>query len=132
MLATHLKSSQLLSASLAIQTFAIKLINYQLSCDHIHLISSLICYPTSTAIDTFAFKPHLLSSQFAVNPQLQSTILLSIIICYQIFDFLSIITFTFFSPKNFQKNGKISQNLEFFILWQTLRGHGTGSFCCLK
>ena len=36
--------NQLLSASCAIQTYAIKLIYYQLSCDHIHLLSSLTCY----------------------------------------------------------------------------------------
>ena len=68
--------NQLLSASSAIQTFAIKLIYYQLSCDHIHLLSSLICYPASTAIDTFTFKPQLLSSlicyqaSFAIKPHL--------------------------------------------------------------
>ena len=88
--------NQLLSALLAIQTFAINLIYYQLSCYHIHLRSSLIFYLALTAIDTFANKAHLLSGQFAINPQLQSTILLSIIICYQIFDFLSILIFTIF------------------------------------
>jgi len=35
------------------------------------------CYPASAAIDTLAFKPHLLSGQFAINPQLLSTILKS-------------------------------------------------------
>ena len=118
--------NQLLSASSGIQTFAIKLIYYWLSCDHIHLLSSLICNPASTAIDIFAIKPHFLSGQFAINPQLQSTILLSIIICYQIFDLLSILILTNFSLKIRKKFLKI---LEFFILWQTLRGHGTGSLC---
>ena len=97
------------SKSVAIQTFAIKLIHYQLSCDHFHLLLSLICIPASTAIDTFAIKPHLLSGQFTINPQLQSTILLSIIICYQIFDLLSIIIFTNFFLKNPQKMKNFSK-----------------------
>ena len=102
----HLLSPHLLSASLAIPSLAIKLICQQLSCYHIHLQSSLICYPASTAIATLAIKPHLLSGQFAINPQLQSTIFLSIIICYQIFDLLSIITLTSFFSKNSQKMEK--------------------------
>ena len=32
-----------------------------------HLLSSLIRYPTSAAIETFAIKPHLLSGQFAIS-----------------------------------------------------------------
>ena len=96
LLSTHLLSPSLAIPSLVINSLAIKLICYQLSCYHIHLLSSLICYPALTAIDTLAIKPHLLSGQFAINPQLQSTILLSIIICYQIFDLLSIITLTSF------------------------------------
>ena len=95
--------------SFAIQTFAIKLIYYRLSRDHIHLLSSLICYPASTAIDIFAIKSHLLSGQFAINPQLQSTILLSIIICYTIFDLLSIFNFTNFFLKNPQKMKNFSK-----------------------
>ena len=90
---------------------------YQLSCDHINFRSSLICYLASIANDTFAIKPHLLSGQFTINPRLQSTILLSFIICYQIFDFLLILIFTL---KICKKNGKISQHLEIFILWQTV------------
>ena len=70
----------MLSASSAIQTFSIKLNYYQLSCDHIHLLSSLICYPASTAIETFAIKSHFLAGQFANNPELQLTILQSFII----------------------------------------------------
>ena len=53
---------------IAIQTFAIKLNSFTINsvaiifiCNHIHLLSSLTCYPASTAIYTFAFKPHLLS-----------------------------------------------------------------------
>ena len=114
--------NQLLSASLAIQTFAIKLIYYQLSGDQIHLISSLIYYLASTAIDTFA-----------INPKMQSIILLSIIICIKFStSSQSLFLPIFFLLKICKRNGKISQHLEFFILWQTLRGHGTGSFCCLK
>ena len=72
-----------------------KLTCYPLTCNqnqlrsHPFAIKSLICYQASTAIGTFAFKPHLLSGQFAINPQLQSTILLSIIICHQIMLILS-------------------------------------------
>ena len=36
--------NQLLSATCAIQTYAIKLIYFPLNCDHIHLLSSLTCY----------------------------------------------------------------------------------------
>ena len=113
--------------STIIQTFAIKLIQYQLSCNHIHLLSSLICYSASTAIDTFAIKP---CTCYRAN-------LLLILSCnqqfyYKIFDFPSILFLPFFCPKNLQKIDKNSQHLEFFILWQTLCGHGTGSFCCLK
>ena len=80
--------NQLVSSSLAIQTFVIKHIN--------SVAITFICYPALTAIDTFAIKLHLLSVQFAINPKLQSTIFLSIIICCQIFDLLSIITLTSF------------------------------------
>ena len=52
--------NQLISASLAIQTFAIKHIN--------SVAITFICYPALTAIDTFAIKLHLLSGQFAINP----------------------------------------------------------------
>jgi hypothetical protein len=120
LLSNHLLSTnlQLKSAAISfqIQTFAIKLIYFQPCCDHIYLLSSLICYPSSTAIDTFAFKPHLLSGQFAINPQLLSTIWLSIIICHQIFDLLLILIFTNFFPKNPQKKWKFFQNFEFFSL----------------
>ena len=108
MLSTHLLSTHLLSASLAI-----KLICIQLSCYHIHLLSSLICYPASTAIDTLAIKPHLLSGQFAINPPLQSTIWLSIIICYQIFALLWIIILTNF----FQKSGEKMK--KFLKIWNS-------------
>ena len=90
-----------------------------ISCDLIHLLSSLIFYPASTANDTFAIKPHLLSGQFTINPLLQSTIFLSIIICYHTFDFLSIFISTiFFSWKSAKKNlKKFSKELS---LWHKL------------
>ena len=113
LLSTHLLSASLVIPSLAINTFAIKLICYQLSCFHIHLLSSLICYPASTAIDTLAIKPHLLSGQFAINPPLQSTIWLSIIICYQIFALLWIIILTNF----FQKSGEKMK--KFLKIWNS-------------
>jgi len=56
---------------------------------------------------------HLLSGQFAINPQLQSTILLSIIICYQILTSSQSLFLTFFVPKICNK-WKNSQHLEFF------------------
>ena len=89
--------------STIIQTFAIKLIYYQLSCNHIHLLSSLICYSASTAIDTFAIKP---CTCYRAN-------LLLILSCnqqfyYQIFDFPSILFLPFFCPKNLQKKKKFS------------------------
>ena len=88
--------------STIIQTFAIKLIYYQLSCNHIHLLSSLICYSASTAIDTFAIKP---CTCYPAN-------LLLILSCNQqfyskIFDFPSILFLPFFCPKNLQKIDKI-------------------------
>ena len=52
--------NQLVSSSLAIQTFVIKHIN--------SVAITFICYPALTAIDTFAIKLHLLSVQFAINP----------------------------------------------------------------
>ena len=67
----HLLSKHLLSNSFTINLVAI----------------TFICYPASTAIDTFAIKPQLICYQ--AN-------LLLILICYQIFDFLSILIFTIF------------------------------------
>ena len=66
--------------------------------EHVHLLSASLAI-LSLAIDTLSIKPHLLSGHFAINSQLQSTILLSIIICYQIFALLSIITLTSFFLK---------------------------------
>ena len=57
---------------------------------------------------------HLLSNQLAINPQLQSTILLSIIICHQIFDLLLILIFTNFFPEYPQKIEK------FLKIWNNL------------
>ena len=130
-LAITCNQNQLLPASSSIDTFAIKLIHYQLSCDHFHLLLSLICIPALTAIDTFAIKSHFLSGQLAVNPQLQSKILQSIIICYTIFDLLSIFNFTNFFLKNPQKMKNFSK---FWILYSLAysSGHGAGTFCCLK
>ena len=73
--------------------------------EHVHLLSASLAI-LSLAIDTLSIKPHLLSGHFAINSQLQSTILLSIIICYQIFALLSIITLTSFFSKNPQKMEK--------------------------
>ena len=77
--------------SFAINSLTIKLIYYQLSSYQPQLLSkhllsnsftinlvaiTFICYQVSTAIDTFAMKPHLLSDYFAINSQLHSTLLL--------------------------------------------------------
>ena len=94
-----------------------------ISCDLIHLLSSLTFYPASTDNDTFAIKPHLLSGQFTINPLLQSTIFLSIIICYHTFDFLSIFISTIFFllkickkiKKNSQKSWVFDTNSDFLI-----------------
>ena len=106
----HLLSTHLLLASLAI-----KLICYQLSWYHINF--TFICYQASFAIRPQLLSTHLLSGQ-----------LLSILSCNQQFCYQSSFAIKFstcsqsFFSKNPQKNGKISQNLEFFSLWQTLRG----------
>ena len=103
--------NQLISASLAIQTFSNKLIYYQLSCNHIYLVSSLIYYPASLAI-----RPICYQSSDAINN-----------LAIKFWTFSQSLFLPFFSPKNRQKkNGKISQHLEIFILWKALRG------CCLK
>ena len=85
---THLLSTQLQSHSFAIKP---------------HLPSGLncfqhICYQAM----------HLLSGQFVINPQQQSTILLSIIICYQILTSYQSLFLTFFCPKNLQQMEKFS------------------------
>jgi len=59
--------NQLLSASLAIQTFANKLIYYQLSCNHIHLLSSLIYYPASLAIRPICYQSSDAINNFAIK-----------------------------------------------------------------
>ena len=127
LLSTHLLSTHLLWASLAIpslainslakNSLAIKLICYQLSCYHIHLLSSLIFFPASTAIDTLAIRPICYQSSVAINNFSINHHLLS--------NFRLALNHYFnqFFSENPQKNGKISQNLEFFSLWQTLRGH---------
>ena len=118
----HLLSKHLLSNSFTINSVAITLICYPASfpirCQLLstHLLSSLTCYQanllyqSSVAVNNFAFNHHLLSNfRLPLNPYF----------------------FHFFLLKT-AKNGKLFENLEFFILWQTLRGHGTGSLCCLK
>ena len=93
------------------------------------LLSNLVCYEASTAIHTFASKPHLLSGQFAINAQLHSTLLLSLIICYT-FSACSRSTFLLILFLKIQtKNRKFLKNFEFFIFWH---GHGVGLFCWLK
>jgi len=67
-----------------------------------HLLSSQICYQSSVAINNFAIDHHLLSNfRLPLNPYF----------CH------------FFLLKIYKENGKIFQDLEFFILWQTFRGH---------
>ena len=114
--------------SFAINSLAIKLIYNQLSCYPnicylTHLLSTqvrshsfainldLICYQVSTAIDTFTIKPHLLLEQFSIISQLHSTFLLSVIICYQIFDLVLIFIFTNFVPKITSTNNDIKDDL---------------------
>ena len=109
----HLLSTYLLSASLAIPSFAIRT-----------FAITFICYQAS----------------FAIQPQLLSTYLLSSLTCYQAnqqfcyqssfaikFSTCSRSLFNQFFPLKIRK--KCLKILEFFILWRTLRGHGTGSFC---
>ena len=105
--------NQLLSASSAIQTFAIKLIYYQLICDHI--------------LDSFAIRPQLQLSSLTCN----QTNLLSILscnkICYRIFDLLSILIFTkFFVLKSGRKLENFSKFRIFHSL-EILRGPGMNS-----
>ena len=107
---THLLSTQLLSHSFAIKPHLLSGLNcYRHTCYQALLAFRPICYQSSVAINNFAINHHLLSNfRLALNHY-----------------------FNQFFSKNPQKNGKISQNLEFFSLWQTLRGHGVGSFCSL-
>ena len=79
LLSTHFQSKSVAISYSAIQTFAIKLIYYQLSCEHIHLLSSLICYPA-----LFAIRPHLLSCLicYPASSAIRAH-LLSSLICYQ-------------------------------------------------
>ena len=104
--------NQLLSASLAIQTFANKLIYYQLSCNPIHLLSSLIYYPASLAIRPICYQSSDAINNFAIKFRTSSQSL--------------------FLPFFLLKIDKKWKNLEIFILWKALRGHGTRSVCCLK
>ena len=104
---THLLSTQLWSHSFAIKPHLLSSLNcyrhiyFQASIAiKPHLLSSLICYAVLTSIDTFTFKPHLLTGQLAINPQLQLTILLSIIICQKIFNLILILIFNNFFPKH--------------------------------
>ena len=88
--------NKLLSAFHAIQIVAIKLIYFQLSGDHIHF-----------SIQPQLMSIHLLSSQFAIDPPLQSTTFLSIIFCFKIFDLLSILILPiYFSKYRPKKNRK--------------------------
>ena len=125
------------------------IICYQLTCNQPHLLYSFTCYPlicyqnhllsTQLRSHSFAIKPHLLSglncnrhicyqASLAIGP-----------ICYQSSVAINNFTINHHLLSNFrlalnhyfyqffrkirQKNGKISQNLEFFSFWQTLRGH---------
>ena len=92
----------MLSNLFTINSVAIKLYKHLLSNSFtINLVTiTFICYQASTAIETFAIKPHLLSGQFAINSQVHST---SVIICYQIFDLLSIFIFANFVSKKYPK-----------------------------
>ena len=88
---THLLSTQLWSHLFAIKPHLLSRLNCYLNiCYQTHFLSTQL-WPHS-----FAIKPHLLLSKFAINSQLQSTILPLIIICYKIFDFLWILTFFHF------------------------------------
>ena len=78
----------LLSAWLAIPSFAINslAICFTRSWPHLHsglTCSRHTCYPASLALATLAIQPHFLSGQFAIRPHLLSKRLLSSLNCYQ-------------------------------------------------
>ena len=107
----HLLSPHLLSEHLRSHSFAIKP----------HLLSSLncyrhICYQASLAIRPFCNQSSIAINNFAINHHLLSNFRLALDPY-----------FNQFFPLKIRK--KFLKILEFFILWQTLRGHGTGSFC---
>ena len=109
--------NQLLSASLAIQRFAIKLFTIN------SVAITLIFDQASFAIWPQLLMTHLLSSLTCYQANLLSILGCNQQFCYhssfaiEIFDFLLILIFTL---KICKKNGKISQHLELFILWQTV------------
>ena len=109
--------NQLLSASLAIQRFAIKLFTIN------SVAITLIFDQASFAIWPQLLMTHLLSSLTCYQANLLSILGCNQQFCYhssfaiEIFDFLLILIFTL---KICKKNGKISQHLEIFILWQTV------------
>ena len=103
---THLLSTQLRSHSFAIKPHLLSSLNcFRHICYQASLAIRPICNQSSIAINNFAINHHLLSNfRLALNPY-----------------------FNQFFPLKIRK--KFLKILEFFILWQTLRGHGTGSFC---
>ena len=110
---THLLSTHVLSNSFTINSRAIKLIYYQLGCYQPQLLSKHLLSNAFT-INLVAITFICYQALFAINSQLHSTFLVSVIIFYQIFGLLSNFIFTHFVPNNTQKNGKFLKNVEFF------------------